>query len=504
MDTNSVELACAVERWYNDPELFANEVFDLAADDILNGLEGHPGILDAWQSDICTDIVEHDRVAAIACKGPGKSAIAAIIGWWWLVTRGPEVQVICTSITGDNLKSGLWKELSLWRSRSTLLQHMFTWTKSEIYVNDKLHSGHWKAEARTWAKDADPAEQGLALAGIHQKHLLFIMDEAGGYPQAIMATIEAGLSSGDELKIFMIGNPTHNEGPLYDAATKDRHLWRVTHVTGDPDDPKRSPRISKEWAQQQIDKWPGGRKSSYVMVNVLGQFPLTSENALLGPEEVRRAMERQLSDAEYRFSQKRFGIDVARFGPDDSVIFPRQGLLAGDPIITPLKDASTDMIVAHAMFEKNRNGCEIMFVDGTGGFGAGVVDGLIQSGESPVEVHFSSRALDERYGNKRAEMWFEMAAWVKRGGKLPNDPQLARELTSIHYKVSKNGKVFLESKEDLKKRLGFSPDRADALALTFALPEMPGNLESNYSPRTGRKSDGRMDTDWNPIARKKR
>lgn len=110
------------------------------------------------------------------------------------------------------------------------------------------------------------------------------------------------------------------------------------------------------------------------------------------------------------------------------------------------------------------------FVDGTGGYGSGVVDALLQAGHSPNEVNFSSVSPDPKYFNMRSYIWFQMAEWIKRGGTLPNDSRLIKELAAPQYSFT-NGKFQLESKEQIKKRLGFSPDLADALCLTFSMPE---------------------------------
>jgi hypothetical protein len=82
------------------------------------------------------------------------------------------------------------------------------------------------------------------------------------------------------------------------------------------------------------------------------------------------------------------------------------------------------------------------------------------------------RYSDPKYYNKRAEMWFTMAEWIKRGGSIPDDPMLIKELVVPTYSF-KNGMFLIESKEQIKKRLNHSTDRSDALALTFAIPDQP-------------------------------
>lgn len=138
------------------------------------------------------------------------------------------------------------------------------------------------------------------------------------------------------------------------------------------------------------------------------------------------------------------------------------------------------------------------FIDDTGGYGSGVIDSLLQAGQSPQGIPFSGKAIDNRYLNKRAEMWFNMAEWVKRGGALPNIPELARELSSVTY-TFQNGKFRIEEKELIKARLGFSPDYADALCLTFALPEMPSSNSVNGYPYQAPK----LQSDWDPFEERK-
>jgi hypothetical protein len=298
--------------------------------------------------------------------------------------------------------------------------------------------------------------------------MLFVLDESGGIPDAVMAAAEAALSTGTELKLIQAGNPTHLEGPLYRACTKERHLWWVKEISSDPEDPKRAKRVSLQWAKEQIDKY--GRDNPWVLVNVFGKFPPNSVNTLLGPDEVSKAIGKHISEAEYSHSQKRLGVDVARFGMDSTVIFPRQGLAAFNPV--EMRNARSNEIAARVIAAKAKWGSELEFIDDTGGYGSGVVDSMIQAGHSPQAINFAGKPMNPRYFNRRAEMWFELAEWIKRGGVLPNIPRLVSELTSPTYTII-NGKFAIEPKDQIKERLGFSPDFADALCLTFALAEMP-------------------------------
>jgi phage terminase large subunit len=166
--------------------------------------------------------------------------------------------------------------LGLWQGRSKLLSETFQWTKTRIFA--KEHPEAWWCSARTWAKSADKDQQANTLAGLHSDYILFVLDESGGMSDAIMASAEAALSSCIEGHIVQAGNPTHLSGPLYGACTRERRLWFVVDIDGDPDNPKRASRVSIERARQQIEKY--GRDNPFVLVNVFGQFPPSSLNAL--------------------------------------------------------------------------------------------------------------------------------------------------------------------------------------------------------------------------------
>jgi hypothetical protein len=459
---------------------------------------------DGWQEEALELYPSSPRLAMKACKGPGKTCVLAWIGWNFLLTR-PQPKILATSISGDNLADGLWTEMAFWQGKSKLLQQMFEWTKTRIYAKGPYENTWWMA-ARQWSQSADKQQQANTLAGRHADYILFLLDESGGIPDSVMVTAEAALSSCVEGHIIQAGNPTHLSGPLYRACSVERANWRVVEITGDPDDPKRSRRISLEWARDMIKLW--GRDHPYVMVNVLGKFPPASFNALIGPDEVSASMRRFYRDHELGNAAKVLGVDVALFGDDQSVIAFRQGLQMWNfkkyRNLQPSQGAS---IVAR---EWTDFGAQAAFVDATGGAGAGWVDGLLLLGRSPVGVQFAGQAHeDSRYANKRAEMYFEAVQWIKRGGALPPDDNLLAQLTATTYTYERRGDRFLiEPKELVKAKLnGASPDEADAFILTFAEPvnsasERRGRPlhEFDYDPFADRKRTGTFTYDYDPYA----
>lgn len=457
------EAVAAMREWQQRPDVFVRQVLGATPD--------------AWQVEVLEAVAARQRVALKASKGPGKSTVLAWVGLWFLATR-PHPKIVCTSISGDNLRDGLWTEIAKWMARSPLLQRCFAWGAERVTSVD--HPETWWMSARTWPHSGDASQQANTLAGIHAEHVLFLVDEAGGIPDAVVSAASAGLANADaahgrEAKLLLAGNPTHLEGPLYRACTAERHLWWVKEISGDPDDPHRAPRVSVEWAREEIARYPGGRDHPWVMVNVLGKFPPASPNTLLGVEEVEAATKRTLERGTWEEEPRILGIDVARYGDDRSVLFPRQGLAAMKPTI--LRNLSTMELVGQATQLIDRWKPDAVFVD-SATFGAGVVDRLEQLGYPVMGVDFGGRPLvPGKFANRRAAMYFALAEWVRRGGCLPSGlPELTAELTAPTYKFDAANHLLLEKKAEVKKRTGTSPDLADALALTFAAPVAPRDL----------------------------
>jgi phage terminase large subunit len=445
--------ALAIRAWKDNPERFVRECIGATPDE--------------WQCDVLKAVGTHQRVALKASKGPGKSTVMAWLLWWFMATRA-HPRVIATSISAANLKDGLWTEVSRWRSQSPFLTAAFDWTAERVTAVD--HPSTWWASARAWSQSADSTQQSNTLAGVHADHMMFLIDEAGGIPDAVVATAEAGLANADpargtEAKLIIAGNPTHLSGPLYRACTQERALWWVKEITGDPDDPQRAPRVSIAWAREQIAKY--GRDNPWVLVNVFGKFPPGQADTLLGVEEVGLAATRVLTERDYQDEPKVLGVDVARFGDDETCIMLRQGRAAFRP--KSFRNLDTMETAGQVALVIDKQMPDAVFIDVTG-IGAGVVDRLSQLGYPVIGVDFGSRALSGKFANKRAEMWWTMADWVRAGGAIPDDATLRSELPGPKYKFTSDGRLLLESKDDMKKRGVPSPNRADALALTFGAP----------------------------------
>lgn len=454
-----------VERigvWRQKPHVMVRELFGATPD--------------LWQDEALKTFPHNPRLALKASKGPGKTCLVSWLSWNFMLCYD-HANIAALSISADNLRDGLWKEMAVWLNKAPLLQHFFQWGVERIIA--KQHPATWFMSARSWAKTSNAEELGNVLAGLHSDNVMMVMDESGSIPVPILMSAEGVLANcinGKVGHIVQAGNTNTLDGSLYYACVKQAHLWKVIVISGDPDDPNRSPRISMEWAKELIRTL--GRDDPFVKVAVLGEWPPSSVNALIGPDEVESAMRRSYREYEYNKASKIMGVDVAREGDDKSVIFKRQGIIAFPP--RSFRNADSLQGAGAVAREWNEWDADACFVDNTGGFGAGWIDQLRVLGKAPIGVQYSGKAhRSELYVNKRTEMYFDAVAWIKEGGQLPPVPELTAALTQTNY-THKGDRLILEPKEIIKAKIGYSPDDSDAFVQTFAEPVSPKNMRREF------------------------
>ncbi|HYM97534.1 MAG TPA: hypothetical protein VET26_09540 [Candidatus Sulfotelmatobacter sp.] len=447
-------------------------MLDVAADRLLHW-RWHPEAMvrelfhvepDPWQLEVLEDFPHCPKQAMAACKGPGKTATEAWLGWNFLLTRKhPKVGAV--SVTGVNLDDNLWPEMAKWQKVAPILDQQFQWTTESVYL--RAHPETWFMTRKAWKQSATPEELGETLAGLWADHVLFLFDEAGPIPVPILRTAEAALQRyGTEGHIVMGGNCNSIEGCLYYAVVTRRGEWRCYEVTGDPDDPKRSPRIDVEYARKQIAEH--GRDDPWVMINLLAKFPKQGINQLIGADQVRECLGRHLHPSAYEWAPKVLGGDIADMGDDRTVLFPRQGPAYFSPIV--LRKMDSVQIAGHAMAKANTWGADSIQIDATGGYGVGPIAIMRDQGFQVLAVQFAGDALNPRYYRKRDEIWWLLAEHIKQGASLPADcPEIVAELSTPTYSY-KGDKIIVEPKDSIKARLGRSPDLAEAAACTHAFP----------------------------------
>ncbi len=324
--------------------------------------------------------------------------------------------------------------------------------ESELYVRFT----HNDAMIRIFGADNPDAMRGVRLDGA-------VIDEVAQIKPEVWDEIIQPALSDRKGWAWFIGTPKGINlfSTLYFGAA-NRPDWAAARYTVhdtdalDPDEVRRLEETMAEtaWARE-----------------YLCDFSAAGEDQLVSLTDAEAAAHRLYPPGSNDFAPRILGVDPARFGDDRSVIFRRQGLVAYPPQV--YRGIDNMALAGRVAAEIERWTPDAVFIDA--GAGAGVIDRLRQLGHDVIEVNFGGRAIDVRYANKRAEMWHEMADWLRSGGAIPNENALKLELATPTYRYDAANRIVLESKDDIKKRLpeAGSPDLADALALTFAQPVAP-------------------------------
>ena len=431
-----------VEDYYDEPVLFVREVLGVDPDE--------------WQCQFLEAIARGDRKVTVRSgHGVGKSTASSWAMLWFFLTRSP-VKVVVTAPTSAQLFDALFAELKRWVNElPDLLQQMVTVKQDRIVFNaapDEMF-----ISART-----SRAEQPEALQGIHSDHVMLVADEASGVPEQVFEAA-AGSMSGHSAVTLLLGNPTRSSGFFYDTHNRLASEWTVFKVGC-----QESPRVSDEYVAEMASRY--GEDSNAFRVRVLGEFPRSDDDTMIPMELIESARQRDVAGNPY--ADVIWGLDVARFGSDSSALCKRQGNIV---IETPRRWKNLDLmqltgavVAEYESLEEKDRPAEIL-VDSIG-LGAGVVDRLIELGLPARGINVSeSPSFGTKYRNLRAELWAKAKAWLERRDCfLPDDSQLVSELATVRYKFASNGKLQIESKEDLKKRGLKSPDVADSFVLTFA------------------------------------
>lgn len=443
-----------VKRYHKAPVAFVEEVLGVTPD--------------PWQKQLLELLAAGERKVSVRSgHGTGKSTVASWAMLWYMLTRVP-VKVVVTAPTASQLFDALFGECRRWAKLLPPAVGELLEIKS-----DRIELKASPEEAFISARTSR-SEQPDALQGVHAEWVLLVVDEAPGVSEAVFESA-GGSMSGHNATTLLLGNPTRTKGYFYDTFHRLSGEWKNLHVSSIS-----SPRVSREYIAEMSSRY--GEGSNAYRVRVLGEFPLADDDTMISLEIAQAAVDRdvvQNPDAAILW-----GLDVARFGTDSSALCKRQANLVLEPIKTwrnlDLMSLTGAVLHEWESTEFKQRPAEIL-VDSIG-LGAGVVDRLrelklpvrgINVGESP--------AIKGQYMNLRAELWGKAKGWLEaRDCKLPRDEQLVNELSSPRYSFMSNGKLKLESKDDMKRRGLASPDRADSFVLTFASDA--ATVGGSYSP----------------------
>ncbi len=452
------ELHWPSPRWRQDPVGFARDVLGA----------------DPWwkQIEIMEAVRDHDRVTVRSGHKVGKSNTAAMLALWFYASFA-DARVVLTSTTARQVDEILWRELKKVRSRGIL--------RTGITIDPEPHE-----LARSGMKAPDlrqitgyTAKDPEAIAGVSGEHLLYIVDEASGVPDTIFEAIEGNRAGGAKLVLF--SNPTRVVGEFYASHSREKRALYKQIAISSEDTPnciegrKAIPGLAtREWVEEKRREW--GEESGLFKVRVRGEFAASSTNTVIGIDLVAEAVARHetMPTPEPTEAGLSVGVDVSRFGDDETVIVVRRGPKVLGMYVSAKEEADVvaqrvlDAVRAH---RSPREAPARVKVDAQG-VGAPVYsilrgDPRFHADVVAVRVMASDRAQKaDVYALCRDQVWFALQEWLRDGGAIPDDAKLEQELVAADYSTAADGRrLKVDSKDLLREKLKRSPDRADALGL---------------------------------------
>jgi len=422
----------------------------------------------AKQRDIVESVRDNQRTTVRSCNGAGKSFISSNIVAWFLCAH-PESIVITSAPTARQVEEILWQEIARIHG------------SSNMPLGGNLLKTKWDMGAKWFALGLSTNDPNR-FQGFHATDLLCVLDEACGIEPQIYEAVEAIITSKGN-KLLLIGNPTEPDNEFF--KTFGSKLYNKIHISAFHTPNFRNIRsleqlklmsikeleaevthpylITPKWARERLEEW--GEDSPAFVSRILGEFPDTGTQTLIPLSWIMKAtMRHDKSDKPCTF-----GVDVARFGDDSSVIVVRIGSRV-ERIIQFNKLDTVD-IANHVeqVYQEYSKVCELIAVDSVG-IGAGVADMLRKRGLPTIDIESGEKAYQySRFNNKRTEMWYRGRELFRTGDiSIPDDDTLIGELSTIRYSFDVGGRYVLETKDDLKKRGLKSPNIADALMYAFA------------------------------------
>lgn len=480
-----LELATDVARFYDDPLGFVMFAFDWKNDPSLRVVKlAEPWSLiydsefgpEAWFCDLCDDIAaevrkhkfdpanpipcEPIRISRVSGHGIGKSAGVAMLVQWIMSTR-PHSKGTITATTMPQLESKTWAEIAKWNKRS-LTGHWFDVStgRGAMKMVHKVHRESWMCTAQTSRE-----ENSESFAGQHAPvgTSFYVMDEASGVPDKIKEVAEGGLTDGEPM-MFAFGNGTKNSGWFYDTQL-GLAAARWNHKSIDSRDVSIT---NKKLMQEWIDDY--GIDSDFCKVRIRGMFPALSALQYFSTSDVDAAMGRHLRLEQYMSAPRILTLDNAWEGDDPLVIGLRQGLKF--EVLRKVPKNDNDVEVANMLANlEDEYQADAVFIDG--GFGTGVYSiGKTNQREWQL-VWFGAKSPTPDCKNLRAYMMQQTRNWLKQGGSFPLDKEMHAEFTSMQMIGRVDGILQFESKKDAKADGRPSPNKLDALGLSFAFPVVP-------------------------------
>jgi len=434
-------LLAHLKRWRSKPLEFIIEVLKAKPTD--------------QQIDIIENFIEHRFIAVRSGNKVGKTAVCAWLLLWFLCCF-KNARVPCTSPSESQLKKGIWNEVGIWyRKLPDYFKNQFNYT-AESLTNRNCGTA-WQGYIKTANK-----ENPEVLSGAHSRNIFVIMDEGSAIDAEIINNILPLLGSPNAYSMI-IGNPMRTSGYFFDLFNGKPSIFRkLLHYSSEE---------SPLMPQETLDAWLeafGGRDSSYYKIHALGEFPDSDSDQLIPLYVIDAAKNRRLKHEEYKDVNVIWGADIG-LDHDAAVIVKRQGRKILDiKKYRQVRDTVKLSGLIKEEYYKDPLKPKRINVDEIG-IGRGTLDTLrgwklpvygVNVGKSPRERG--------RFANLKAELWFEAKEWFElEEPEIPDDQDLITDLVTPKYQTNPSGKIKIESKEQIKKRIGRSTDTGDALVLTF-------------------------------------
>lgn len=489
VDHNEVLIDLASDCQY-DPDEWSRLAWDWGHGE----LEDYDGPR-AWQSDINQVIRDHLndpgkryqplQIAVASGHGIGKSAFMGMISNW-AMSCWDDAKVVITANTEPQLRTKTSPEVATWFRRS-ITSHWFNVNKMGIGARAAGHADTWRMDFVTWSEHNTES-----FAGLHNKGkiILLLFDEASGIADKVWEVAEGALTDEDTVIIWIVfGNPTRNSGRFRECFRRFRDFWVHRQI-----DSRTVEGTNKAYFARLLKQYGGDEDHDVFKYRVRGQFPSQSAMQFISADDVDAARNRHLRPEQYNFAPVIIGVDPAWTGDDNLEIVLRQGLYSKSLATIPRNDNDIQVANLIARLEEEYQ-ADAVFVDA--GYGTGIVSAGQVMGRNWRLIWFSGKPIDPGYFNKRAEIWGTMKKWLKAGGVIdPADQGLYDDLIGPETVPRLDGKILLESKEDMKERGLPSPNKGDALALTFAEPvaKRPRNF------RHDQQATGMAQVEYDPLA----
>lgn len=435
------------------------------------------------------DLGEVIREATASGHGIGKSALVSWLVKWAMDTR-EDTRGVVTANTEGQLRTKTWPEVGKWH-RLSMTRDWCEITATALVSRAPGHDKNWRFDAVPWSETNTEAFAGLHNKG---KRLVLVMDEASAIADKVWEVAEGAMTdAGTEILWLVFGNPTRATGRFRECFRKFKHRWRGRQI-----DSRTVEGVNRAEIDKLVEDY--GEDSDIVKVRVRGLFPNLSAKQYIAEADVAAAFGKHLRPGEFDWAPKIISVDPAWEGDDELVIALRQGLMF--KVLRTMPKNDNDVAVANILARlEDEEQADGVFIDG--GYGTGIVSVGRTLNRDWQLVWFGAKSGDPGCMNKRAEMWQSIKKWLKEGGALPDDPLLRDELLAPETVARLDGKLQIESKDHMKRRGLASPNRADALAITFAYPVQakPRNADGTLLLNPREDSYAAPDAPYNPLER---